>query len=375
MGASSSVLHYRPLEHLLTGMSKGRLGHMRRVFCARLTLLLFGFVLALCPRVTNGADSESFNPSPHAIDIPRWFKLTFLDVREDISEAAAEGKRLMVYFGQDGCPYCKRLMQVNFSQKDLVEKTRRHFNALAINMWGDREVTWIDGKARSEKSFAAVLRVQFTPTLLFFDEKGNVVLRVNGYYPPHKFHVALDYVSGRNEGKISFSDYLRQHLREPARGVLNDQPFLLRPPLDLAAQRKRSGKPLAILFEQKHCAACDELHREGFAAPAVRELIGKFDFARVELFGSEKVVTPGGAAHTALEWGRRLGIAYTPSIVFFDAAGQEVFRIDAYLRPFHLASSFDYVASNAYLAEPSFQRFIQARAERIRKAGGVVELW
>ena len=45
---------------------------------------------------------------------------------------------------------------------------------------------------------------------------------------------------------------------------------------------------------------------------------------------------------------------------------REAFRVEAYLRPFHLASSLDYVASGAYRNEPSFQRYVQARAERIR---------
>ncbi|HXV10136.1 MAG TPA: thioredoxin fold domain-containing protein [Burkholderiales bacterium] len=334
-----------------------------------------GWILVWGPSSAGAASPQTFNPSPHAIEIPRWFKETFLDFREDIGEAAAQGKRLMVYFGQDGCPYCQRLMRVNFSQKDIVEKTRRHFNAIAINMWGDREVTWIDGKSRSEKAFAAALKVQFTPTLLFFDEKGNVVLRVNGYYPPHQFRVALDYVSGRNEDKLPFSEYLRRHVRESASGALNDQPFLLKPPLDLDATRRRPGKPLAVLFEQRECAACDELHREGFAHPEARKLVGQLDIARIELFGTERLVTPDGRTLTAREWGRALGVAYTPTIVFFDETGREVFRIDAYLRPFHFASSLDYVASKAYLAQPSFQRFLQARADRIRKAGGVVELW
>src|SRR5262245_27434522 len=77
--------------------------------------------------------SEVFNPSPHAIDIPAWFKETFLDVRDDVREATAEGMRLLLYFGQDGCPYCRELMRVNFSEKNIVEKTRRYFNAIAIN--------------------------------------------------------------------------------------------------------------------------------------------------------------------------------------------------------------------------------------------------
>jgi hypothetical protein len=52
-----------------------------------------------------------------------------------------------------------------------------------------------------------------------------------------------------------------------------------------------------------------------------------------------------------------------------------VFRTEAYLRPFHLAAALDYVASRGYAREPSFQRFIQARAERMRSRGERVELW
>jgi thioredoxin-related protein len=318
--------------------------------------------------------AQPFNPSPHAIDIPAWFKSSFLDFREDIAEAAKDRKRMMVYFGQDGCPYCRELMRVNFSQKDIVEKTRKHFDAVAVNIWGDREVTWLDRKRYSEKSFAALLKIQFTPTVLFFDEKGNVVLRLNGYYPPHKFAAALDYVTGRHETRSSFAEYLAQYAREPASGRLHDQPFLMRPPYDFARTRK-GGRPLAVLFEQKDCAACDELHRTGFRDKRVSALIGKLDVVRLELFGHGPLVTPSGRRSTEADWARDLNISYTPSILFFDAQGIEVFRIEAYVRTFHLASGFDYVVSGDYRNEPSFQRYVQARAEKIRQAGGRIELW
>jgi len=318
---------------------------------------------------------EAFNPSAHDIDIPSWFRETFLDFREDVRDAAKEGRRLLVYFGQDGCPYCRELMHVNFGDKTLADKTRRHFSAVAVNIWGDREVTWTDGRTLSEKAFAAFLKVQFTPTLLFFDEKGAIALRLNGYYPPHKFHAALDYVAGKHESKIAFAEFLKQRALEPASGKLHDQPFLLKPPLDLDRSRRPGTRPLAVLFEQKHCAACDELHQRGFANRDARALIGKFDVARLELFGSERLTTPRGKTLTAEQWGREINIAYTPTLVFFDAKGAEAFRIEAYLRPFHLASVLDYVASGAYRDEPSFQRYIQGRAERIRAAGGRADLW
>ena len=313
-------------------------------------------------------------PGANVVDVPPWFSETLLDLREDVREAAAEGKRLMVYFGQDGCPYCKELMVVNFSQQRIVEKARRGFVAIAINIWGDREVTWTDGASTSEKEFARRLKVQFTPTVLFLDEQGGIALRVNGYYPPHRFEAALDYVSARMERRIPFADYLKTALREAASEQLHDQPFFMQPPYDL--RRGRGGaKPLAVLFETRSCAACDELHREGFKRSEVLAQLARFDVARLALDSPLELTTPGGAKMRAADWARELKIVYAPSIVFFDRRGREVFRIEAYLRPFHFASALEYVASGAYRSEPSFQRYLQARAERLRLQGTAVELW
>lgn len=98
-----------------------------------------------------------------------------MDFREEVAGAARDGKRLQVYFGQDGCPYCKALMQTNFSQKEIVYKTRRNFVAIAVNIWGEREVRWIDGRRPPKSQLARRLRVQFTPTIFFLDERGEVV--------------------------------------------------------------------------------------------------------------------------------------------------------------------------------------------------------
>lgn len=345
------------------------------MICSRVACFLLLATLAFAQAHAAQSAGESFNPSPNAIDIPAWFQETFLDFREDVREAAKQGKRVMIYFGQDGCPYCRELMRVNFSQKDIVDQARGHFAAVAVNLWGDREVTWTDGKVLTEKALAARLRIQFTPTLLFLDEKGAVALRLNGYYPPHQLRAALDYVAAKEEGKTPFADYLRRHAREPASGTLHDQPFFLKPPLDLDRSRRPAPRPLAVLFEQKQCAACDELHREGFQDAAVRALVARFDFARLERFGATPLVTPAGKPATAEAWGRQLKVAYTPTLVLFDASGREVFRIEAYLKPFHLASALDYVASGAYRSQPSFQRYVQSRAEKIRAAGGRVDLW
>ncbi|MCK9380003.1 MAG: thioredoxin fold domain-containing protein [Sulfuritalea sp.] len=305
--------------------------------------------------------------------LPPVFVETLLELPDDAAQAAKSGKRLLLYFGQVGCPYCKELMQTSFTQKAIVDKTAKHFLPIAFNLFGDREVTWFDGKVRSEKEFAKFLKVQFTPTLLLLDEKGSIIGRINGFYPPHRFSAALDYSVQRLEGKLSFAEYMKAVPQTGASATLNEEPFLMKAPFNLA--RKPGGKPLAVLFETRHCAACDELHKEGFRRDKTLAAVSRFDVARFSLSGRETLTTPDGRSTTAEAWGRELKINYTPSVVFFDDSGREVFRLEAYVRPFHFASAFEYVGSGAYRTEPEFQRFLQNKTEHMKDSGERPELW
>jgi thioredoxin-related protein len=232
-----------------------------------------------------------------------WFKKSFLDLPHDVAEAARDGKRLMLYFGQDGCPYCAELFNNNFSQAHIVEYTRRHFDAIDFNLWGDREVTDFSGNTLPEKEFAAKLKVWFTPTLLFFNEKGEQVLRVNGYYPPHQFMAALRYVAEKQESRMTFREYLAQQAPPPAKGVLQPQPFFAKPPHDLG--RIPVGKPVAVFFEQKDCAGCDRLHAEILGDAATREQLKRFHVIQLDRWGDTPVVTPGREENRRAPLGRR----------------------------------------------------------------------
>ncbi len=147
---------------------------------------------ALCVALVGSAGKPA--AAAAEIEIPAWFKISFLDLPEDINEATTAKKRVMLYFGQNGCPYCKQLIDVNLKQSDIVAKLRRNFDLIEINIVGSREVIWLDGVARTEKDFARFLQVRFTPTLLVVDERGGVLVRINGYFPPAPFSAAIDYV-------------------------------------------------------------------------------------------------------------------------------------------------------------------------------------
>ena len=345
-------------------------------------VMLRRLCLAICGALLLSGNCVSAQQTPDALgpgltnpgyhEQPEWFKQSFLDIREDVAEATDAGKRVLLYFYQDGCPYCKKLLEENFGQRTITAKAREHFDAIAINIWGDREVTGLDGQATTEKAFAESLRVMFTPTLLFLDERGNVVLRINGYYAPHKFMAALDYAAGHAEAQGTFRDYLARVDPQPARGELHQQPDYLQPPYDLA--RREGNRPLLVLFEQKHCAACDELHLDIFARQESRRLLQKFDIVLLDMWSQTPITLPDGRRMTVADWARDRNIQYAPSMVLFDDQGREVFRSEAYLKAFHIQSVLDYVASGAYQRQPNFQRFIQARAEALETQGIHVDI-
>ncbi|MEJ2059553.1 MAG: thioredoxin fold domain-containing protein [Gammaproteobacteria bacterium] len=317
-----------------------------------------------------GLSEGMVNPGYH--EQPAWFKQSFLDIRDDVAEAAAHHKRVMLYFYQDGCPYCKKLLEDNFGQKSIADKTRKYFDVIAINMWGDRDVTGFDGKSMTEKQFAVSQKIMFTPTLVMLNAKGQTVLRINGYFPPHKFNVALDYAGRHLEGRESFRSYLAKVSPEPATGKLHVEPWYLHPPYDFS--KLKGGKPLVVMFEQKACADCDELHLDILKRPESVKLLRRYDVAVLDMWADTPVTTPSGKRTTAARWAKSLQIGYTPSLVFFDASGQEVFRTGAYLKAFHMQSVLDYVASGAYRKQPEFQRYIDTRADALRARGVTIDL-
>jgi thioredoxin-related protein len=306
---------------------------------------------------------------------PAWFKASFLDIREDIAEATAEDKRLILYFYQDGCPYCAKLLQENLGDQAIVELMRERFDVVAINLWGDREVTGFSGESTTEKALGANLRVQFTPTMLLLDEAGQVVLRINGYFPPHRFKAALNYVAERREqvGE-SFGEFAAGIDSTEAKGSMHEVGGFLTSPPRLAENRDASMRPLVVMFEQPTCRDCDELHEDILQREPVAYSLSAFDGVILDTYSQETLQTVGGREIPIRDWAAELGIKYTPSLVFFDAAGREVFRTEGYFKSFHIHGALDYVATGAYLWEPSFQRYLAARREALAELGIEVDL-
>ncbi len=308
-------------------------------------------------------------------EYPAWFKDSFLHLKEDIDEARKNGKRVILMFTQDGCPYCSALVERNLSQREIEATMRQKFDVIAVNLWGDKELVGLDGRTYTEKSYSAAQKIQFTPSLVFFDEAGKTLLRLNGYVPPARLQAALDWVGGRHENTVAFRDFVAAHeVPKQASGDMIKQDFFLKNATDLR-RRGKTARPLAVFFEQKDCPDCEVLHRRVLADPETRDVIAKFDNVQLDMWSRELITTPEGKRMPVRDWVRRLGVNYAPGIVLFDADGKEVIRWESSFRVFHTLGMFDYVASKSYRKEPSFQRFLAAKTEHIREAGLDVNIW
>jgi thioredoxin-related protein len=340
-----------------------------RIFAAVILLCLTQSLFAATEGVLN---QGMVNPGYH--EKPAWFKESFLDLREDVQEAADQNRRVLLYFYQDGCPYCAKLLEDNFGNANIEKKTRKHFDVVAINLWGDREVIDMVGNTTTEKQFAESLKVQYTPTLLFLDEDGRRVARLNGYYAPDKFRIVLDYVSGKHEKTLKLSAFYAQQRKAANTAVLQDEPFFLSHPLKLAENRKQSWRPLMVLFEQPGCQPCAELHKDIFKREAIVMALSAFDVVQLDMNAEEVLQIPDGRMMSAKKWAEELDLSYAPSMVYFSTEGKEIFRSEAWLKAFHLHAVLDYVATGAYRHQPNFQRFVQHRADALREKGFAVDL-
>lgn len=132
---------------------------MLRSLVLALALLLAGLTPAAAEMGDDGLHKED------------WFTITFRDIAEDMEAARAEGKRLVLIFEQRGCIYCREMHETILSDPEVRDFIRSNFMVVQYNMFGDEEVTDLDGEVLTEKTAARKWAYIFTPTIVFLPEQ------------------------------------------------------------------------------------------------------------------------------------------------------------------------------------------------------------
>jgi thioredoxin-related protein len=174
-------------------------------------LALVGFTTPALAEVPLGDDG---------LHKPDWLQETFLDLTEDLAEANAEGKRMMLIVEQLGCIYCTKMHEKIFPDPAIDAIIRESFYVVQINMYGDLEVTDFDGTVLSEKDMVRHWNLIFTPTMIFLPEQasadetavGNAVAVMPGAFERNTTLAMFSWIrDSAYETEPNFQRYFAEH--------------------------------------------------------------------------------------------------------------------------------------------------------------------
>jgi thioredoxin-related protein len=134
------------------------------------------------------------------------------DYQSEIKALAGEGKLLVLFFKQAGCPYCDKMrVRVHPSAK-VMEYFTDHFVMMESDIKGNLDVVMPDGTKGTERDFAKKIRVRATPVFVFYDKDGTTALRTTGFLDSKRFYLAGKYVvEGVHKTDKSFFRYVQDH--------------------------------------------------------------------------------------------------------------------------------------------------------------------
>ena len=150
-----------------------------------------------------------------------WIRETFKDLRDDLAEAAAEDKRLLIMVEQRGCIYCTKMHEEVFPRPEIRTAIEDNYFVVRINLHGDVEVTDFDGETLGEKDMVRKWGILFTPTMLFIDKQVDkgltapqaAVATVPGAFGPGTTIDMLTWVAEERYALDGDEDFQRYHAR------------------------------------------------------------------------------------------------------------------------------------------------------------------
>ena len=157
----NSALHYVVGKHYLTENFRD---YLATTTTARIAAL-------------NDRTSGLFESPPYVLDRSHWF---------------AE-KPLMVLFEKGDCKSCRQLHDHLLSQADIQKQVAK-FNAIQLDMWSDTPVITPSGDRKTAVEWAEDLALFYAPTIVFFDESGSEIYRIDSLVKMRRLSGILSYI-------------------------------------------------------------------------------------------------------------------------------------------------------------------------------------
>lgn len=131
-------------------------------------------------------------------------EIKWMTFNEAIAAQKKNPKKIFMDVYTVWCGPCQHLDKKTFKNKDVVNYINENYYAVKFNGEGNEIVDYKGQKfenkgydpARAERRnashpFASYLQVQAYPTMLFFDEKGEFLQPLTGYFSPSQIEIFL----------------------------------------------------------------------------------------------------------------------------------------------------------------------------------------
>ena len=126
-----------------------------------------------------------------------------------------------------------------------------------------------------------------------------------------------------------------------------------------AGEAARQGRHLMLFLHLTECPYCARMLDENFRSGGTKEFVEKnFDVIAIEIRGSSTVEWFDGESRSERELAEHLKVLATPTLLFFDADGKAVLRLNGYRQPRALRQALDYVQGRHYRTQ-SLASFVE----------------
>ncbi len=125
-------------------------------------------------------DQDFFEPPPYNLDRSKM----------------PSDRPLAVFFEQGDCHACDVLHGEALRQNEILRQFGE-FDSVQLDIWSDAPVVTPVGERTTAKAWAKELGLFYTPSLLFFDEHGRELLRVDSVVGFYRLRNVLNYISSK----------------------------------------------------------------------------------------------------------------------------------------------------------------------------------
>ncbi|SFV86026.1 thioredoxin SoxW [hydrothermal vent metagenome] len=298
--------------------------------------------------------------------MPSWFKESFLELVDDIDEAKQDDKHVLLFFHLNECPYCDHMVK-DFDKPFLKEFIQQNFDVIAINIKGDKEVVLNNDETLTEKTFSEKVGVQYTPTIVFLNQKNETIARTNGYRKPEKFKKILTYVSSKAYKNSTLVDYIERTKKAGNYQLQSNTMF------QNITDFSKIKTPLAVIFEDSNCGACEYFHNTTLKNKAVINEFNAFNVVRLNANSTQTIVDNKGNKTTPKNWAKKLKLNYRPGIILFNK-GNEISRIDGFLYTFHFKEVLRFVSGRFHQEFATFGGYLAYRQKELLAQGVNIDI-